>query len=175
MQPGVNTGVGGTSYTRTKELSTLQYSAFQHQHCGILLEHSQNVMPGKYSAAGQYSLPDETVRGMAVVRCNSLLRGHTGVRMQLANFLMEALAHGILPLVPQRGSISASGDLGPLAYLGGLVEGNPDILVKMKDGENFQVINADEALRRVKMTPFELQGKEALGHWLSMTAIFWRS
>jgi phenylalanine ammonia-lyase len=83
--------------------------------------------------------------------------------MELANFLMEALAHGILPLVPQRGSISASGDLSPLAYLGGLVEGNPDILVKMKDGENFQVINADEALRRVKMTPFELQGKEALG------------
>ncbi|GIJ92606.1 hypothetical protein Asppvi_001884 [Aspergillus pseudoviridinutans] len=160
---GVNTGVGGTSYTRTNELSTLQYSILQHHQCGILLEPSQNVIPGRYSAVGQYNLPEETVRGMAVVRCNSLLRGHSGVRMYIANFLMEALAHGILPLVPQRGSISASGDLTPLAYLGGLIEGNPDILVKMKDGEDFQVITAEEALRRVKMTPIKLQGKEGLG------------
>ncbi|KAF7183884.1 hypothetical protein CNMCM7691_004306 [Aspergillus felis] len=160
---GVNTGVGGTSYTRTDKLSELQYSMFQHHQCGILLEPSQNVISGRYSAVGQYNLPDETVRGMVVVRCNSLLRGHSGVRVSLANFLMDALAHDILPLVPQRGSISASGDLAPLAYLGGLVEGNPDILVKMKDGEGFQVITAEEALKRVKVTPIKLQGKEGLG------------
>jgi phenylalanine ammonia-lyase len=83
--------------------------------------------------------------------------------MELADMLMEALANDIVPLVPARGSVSASGDLAPLAYVGGLLEGNPDILVKIKDGEGSQIVCADEGLRRVNMTPLKPQGKEALG------------
>jgi phenylalanine ammonia-lyase len=82
---------------------------------------------------------------MVVVRCNSILRGHSGVRIHLAK--LKAHAQDISPLVPQRGSISASGDLSPLPYLGGLVERNPDILVKMEEPDDVQVVTADEALK----------------------------
>ncbi|GIC94618.1 uncharacterized protein Aud_001947 [Aspergillus udagawae] len=60
---------------------------------------------------------------------------------------LKAHAQDISPLVPQRGSISASGDLSPLPYLGGLVERNPDILVKMEEPDEVQVVTADEALK----------------------------
>ncbi|GIC88114.1 aromatic amino acid ammonia-lyase [Aspergillus udagawae] len=120
-------------------------------------------MPGRYSASEQYSLPDDIIKGMIVVRCNSILRGHSGVRMDIADFLMEVLAKDMMPLIPTRGSVSASGDLTPLAYLGGLLEGNPDIPVRITDRGDFQIVSADEALRCANMAPLKLQGKEGLG------------
>jgi phenylalanine ammonia-lyase len=83
--------------------------------------------------------------------------------MDIADFLMEVLAKDMMPLIPTRGSVSASGDLTPLAYLGGLLEGNPDIPVRITDRGDFQIVSADEALRRANMAPLKLQGKEGLG------------
>jgi phenylalanine ammonia-lyase len=120
-------------------------------------------MPGRYSASEQYSLPDDIIKGMIVLRCNSILRGHSGVRMDIADFLMEVLAKDMMPLIPTRGSVSASGDLTPLAYLGGLLEGNPDIPVRITDRGDFQIVSADEALMRANMASLKLQGKEGLG------------
>ncbi|KAF7588646.1 hypothetical protein BBP40_005428 [Aspergillus hancockii] len=158
---GVNTGVGGTSYMRTDQLSALQHSAFQHHQCGILL-HTQHQTPVGSYATSQHSLPEDVVRGMILVRCNSIIRGHSGVRTEIAEFLIAMLEKDILPLIPERGSISASGDLAPLSYLGGLLEGNPDIFVRTRDTRGMQIVSAAEALKNINMEPLRLQAKEGL-------------
>jgi phenylalanine ammonia-lyase len=100
---------------------------------------------------------------MILVRCNSIIRGHSGVRTEIAEFLIAMLAKDILPLIPESGSISASGDLAPLSYLGGLLEGNPDTFVRTKDKRGKQIVSAAEALKNANMEPLRLQPKEGLG------------
>jgi histidine ammonia-lyase len=62
-------------------------------------------------------LPAEVVRGMILVRLNSLARGHSGVRPELLDRLAEYLNRGLVPWIPEQGSVGASGDLAPLAHL----------------------------------------------------------
>ncbi|THC90380.1 hypothetical protein EYZ11_010161 [Aspergillus tanneri] len=96
-----------------------------------------------------------------LTRCNSLLRGHSAVRPAVVQHILTLLAHGMTPILPLRGSISASGDLTPLAYIAGAVEGNPDISVhKDRDGS---IVPADEALRELGLSPLEYGPKEGLG------------
>src|SRR5208337_3125806 len=62
-------------------------------------------------------LPRDVVRGMLLLRLNSLLRGVSGVRPELVERLAELLNRGLIPWVPEQGSVGASGDLAPLAHL----------------------------------------------------------
>lgn len=72
-------------------------------------------------------MPEAWVRAAMLIRANSLIRGHSAVRWKLLEQLSGLLEKNITPLVPLRGSISASGDLSPLSYVAGTLIGNPAI------------------------------------------------
>jgi phenylalanine ammonia-lyase len=103
---------------------------------------------------GQTLMPDAITRGAMLVRTNSLVRGHSGVRYAILDAFVRLLnakyvGHGLIvasvgssltviddratPLVPLRGSISASGDIGPLGFCVGAVVGHPDVRVHVTD------------------------------------------
>jgi histidine ammonia-lyase len=63
-------------------------------------------------------LPAEVVRGMLLLRVNSLAQGHSGVRPELVDRMIDLLNRNLVPAVPEQGSVGASGDLAPLAHIG---------------------------------------------------------
>jgi histidine ammonia-lyase len=83
----------------------------------LLLSHSAGV--GENVDADDLSnyFPAEVVRGALATRLNAILKGHSGVRARLADILEQMLNRGVIPLVPLRGSVGASGDLCPLSHL----------------------------------------------------------
>lgn len=62
-------------------------------------------------------LPEDVVRAAMLVRANTLAKGHSGVRFDVVNTLVEMLNHSVTPVVPSQGSLGSSGDLGPLSHL----------------------------------------------------------
>jgi phenylalanine ammonia-lyase len=68
------------------------------------------------------------------VRLNSLIRAHSGTRWIVIEALYQLLKHNVAPCVPLRQSISASGDLGPLAFISGVITGNPNIFAWYGEG-----------------------------------------
>ena len=164
---GVNTGVGGSADTRTAHLQNLQKSLIQHQNVGILL-HSDKGLPtsagsGLAQDLNSHALPVPIVRAMMLLRCNSLMRGHSGVRIGVIESILSLLANDLTPVVPLRGSISASGDLSPLSYIAGVLEGNEDIYVRSGIRHKYQIITADKALSLANLQRIILGPKEALG------------
>ena len=109
------------------------------------------------------TMPADWVRGTMLIRCNSLLRGHSAVRLSVIETLGKLLEIDMLPLVPLRGSISASGDLSPLSYIAGAMEGNPDVLVWSGQGCARRLLPANEALLAAGIAPVVLGPKEGLG------------
>ncbi len=105
------------------------------------------------------SMPSSWVRGAIVVRCNSNLRGHSAVSLPVLKAITDLLKHNLHPVVPLRGSVSSSGDLMPLSYIAGSIEGNPDILIE-RDGK---VLPAPQALAEAGLKPIKLGPKEGLG------------
>lgn len=110
-------------------------------------------------------MPHPWVRAAILVRCNSNAKGHSGLTMPVLRSLFQLLEHHITPIVPLRGSVSASGDLMPLSYIAGAVEGNPNIYVQIKDptSKESKIMTAHEALPSVGMEPQIMGPKEALG------------
>ncbi|KAJ5436045.1 Phenylalanine ammonia-lyase [Penicillium cf. griseofulvum] len=158
---GVNTGCGGNANTRTRKLDLLQKAFLQHHQSGILLSLPENG-DSSYTMlhdASHHALSREVVRGAMLLRCNSLLRGHSAVRMEVIELLVQTLNLGITPLIPLRGSISASGNHHLLPIL---VEWdrNAPAIKKLKEVE---VMSAANALRRANITPLILRAKEGLG------------
>ncbi|MCJ1312551.1 hypothetical protein MMC25_006225 [Agyrium rufum] len=149
---GVNTGFGGSADSRTEEVIKLQASLMQLTQTGILSLSTSSSLP-------DHAMPTAWVRAAMVVRCNHSLRGHTAVSLPIVKAMASLLDHQITPVVPLRGSVSASGDLMPLAYVAGSLEGNPDILVE-KSGK---VLPSDQALQQAGLTPVVLGPKEGLG------------
>lgn len=107
-------------------------------------------------------MPEEWVRGTMLVRCKSLLAGHSAARFEIIELLVSFLNHNMIPLVPLRGSISASGDLQPLSYIAGVLEGNPDCYVWSDGNKGRTLIPADVALKQLKYKPITFGPKEAL-------------
>jgi histidine ammonia-lyase len=91
-----------------------------------------------------------------VMRANTLAKGYSGVRVEVAELLVQLLANGVLPYVPSRGSVGASGDLAPLAHLALPLVGEGRARV---DGE---LLSGADALGRVGLEPLSLQAKEGL-------------
>lgn len=106
-------------------------------------------------------MPVEIVRGAIAIRVNSLARGHSGVRKVVLQALLDLLKNGLVPCVPLRGSISASGDLSPLSYVAGAICGHPDI--RVFDTKNKQILYATEAIEQYKLNKITLAAKEGLG------------
>jgi histidine ammonia-lyase len=101
-------------------------------------------------------LPDEVVRGMLLLLGRSLRRGHSAVRIEVAELVHELLARGVLPVVPSKGSVGSSGDLAPLAHIALTVIGEGEAIF---DGET---LPGGEALARAGLEPVELTAKEGL-------------
>lgn len=108
---GVSTGFGGSADTRTDEPILLGNALLQHQHAGVLPSSQQplNVLPLNDPLSS--AMPESWVRGAILIRMNSLIRGHSGVRWELIEKMSELLQANVTPLVPLRGSISASGGM----------------------------------------------------------------
>jgi histidine ammonia-lyase len=100
--------------------------------------------------------PDEIVRAAMLLRANALAKGCSGARVETVELLVECLNRGVLPVVPSRGSVGASGDLAPLAHLALPLVGEGEAWV---EGER---LAGAEALARVGLEPVELRAKEGL-------------
>jgi histidine ammonia-lyase len=100
--------------------------------------------------------PDEVVRAAMLLRANALAKGNSGARVETVELLLECLNRGVLPLVPSRGSVGASGDLAPLAHLALPLVGEGSAWF---DGE---LLAGDEALQRAGLEPVRLVAKEGL-------------
>jgi histidine ammonia-lyase len=120
-----------------------------------LRELQANLIRSHASGVGA-PLPVEEVRAITLLRANVLARGHSGVRPVVVDLLLELLNRGVHPVIPERGSVGASGDLAPLSHLA---------LVLMGEGEAFyggERLPGAEALRRAGLEPITLEAKEGL-------------
>ncbi len=108
-------------------------------------------------------MPESWVKSSVLVRGNSLACGNSGVRPELIQNLVGLLRKDITPVIPIRGSVSASGDLIPLSYIGGALEGSPGIQVWVNDNRGGrEIITADVALSQSSIAPLRLAPKEGL-------------
>jgi len=138
---GVNTGFGRfVSRSIPEELTEeLQLRLLRSHACGV---------------GDPY--PDEIVRAAMLLRANALAKGYSGARAVTVELLVECLNRGVLPYVPSRGSVGASGDLAPLAHLALPLIGEGQATV---DGRR---LPGAEALAEVGLEPVRLQAKEGL-------------
>lgn len=98
----------------------------------------------------------EISRATLVIRTNCLVRGWSGVREDLIEALLACLNNDILPLIPEQGSVGASGDLVPLSYVGRMLTGRGDVLA------HGSRMSASDALDRIGRVPITLDAKEGL-------------
>lgn len=138
---GVTTGFGDSAH---RPVSAEQASELQ---AGLI----QFLLTG----AGA-SCPDEVVRAMIAIRANCLARGVSGARAMVVELLIGLLEHDLLPEVPERGSVGASGDLVPSSYLAAVLIGEGSV---RRQGET---VLAREALYACGLEPLVLRAKEGL-------------
>lgn len=138
---GINTGFGKLAQTRIADdqLAQLQKN--------LVLSHSAGV--GK-------PLQAPVVRLMLLLKAASLAHGVSGVRGEVIDALLALLNADILPVVPEKGSVGASGDLAPLAHLAGVLIGIGEVF---SDGQR---IPAMQGLAKAGLKPLELGPKEGL-------------
>ncbi|KAK3319755.1 L-Aspartase-like protein [Cercophora scortea] len=157
---GVNTGFGGSADTRSNAVTTIQQRLFTLLMAGIT---STGASTDLHVSVGTTTMPEAWVRASMLVRLNSLAAGASGVRIQITDRLAEMLNHDIVPLVPIRGSISASGDLGPLSYIGGVLQGKGYAAAFVGPrGSKRKLLRADVALAQAQLRPLNLEAKEGL-------------
>lgn len=138
---GINTGFGKLADVRISDehLDDLQRNLVLSHACGV----------------GRPLFP-EAVRAVLLCKANTLAKGHSGVREQVIRNLLSLLNHNILPIIPEQGSVGASGDLAPLAHMSLLLIGEGE--AHTAEG----VVPAVKALRMAGIEPLKLQAKEGL-------------
>jgi histidine ammonia-lyase len=138
---GVTTGFGKLSDVRIPRdaLRDLQLNLVRSHACGI----------GK-------PLSEPEVRALMLLRANVLALGFSGIRFEIVEMLCEMLNRRVHPVVPEKGSVGASGDLAPLAHLALVLIGEGEAFL---DGERME---SSEALHRAKLKPGHLEAKEGL-------------
>jgi len=97
-----------------------------------------------------------TTRAIMLIRANTLSRGHSGIRLETLQRLVDMLNAGVHPLIPEKGSLGASGDLAPLAHMALPIIGEGEALYQ---GEK---CSGAEAFRRARLAPVKLAAKEGL-------------
>jgi histidine ammonia-lyase len=138
---GVNTGFGKLSDVRIPP--------------GSLAQLQTNLVRSHSAGVGQ-ALSEPEVRAMLLLRANVLAKGFSGVRPALLELLVAMVNAGVHPVIPEKGSVGASGDLAPLAHLALVVIGEGEAVYR---GERMA---GGEALRWAGLAPLELGAKEGL-------------
>lgn len=138
---GVNTGFGKLSdvHIEPSQLRELQLNLVRSHACGV-----------------GHPLSEMETRAMLLLRANVLALGYSGARALVIEALIGMLERGVCPVIPEKGSVGASGDLAPLAHLALSVIG---------EGEAFyqgQRMSSAEALLRAGLEPLQLEAKEGL-------------
>ncbi|KAJ0414187.1 phenylalanine ammonia-lyase [Aspergillus carlsbadensis] len=154
---GVNTGFGGSADSRTNHYASLQRALLQLLHSGILTKSDTGNDGTPY---GHQSMPVQWVRAAMVVRSNSLSRGHSAVSIDCIEAILRLVRLNITPIVPLRGTISASGDLMPLAYIAGVIQGNPGVYAHCGNG---RVLTGQQVSELLAIPQVTLGPKEGLG------------
>nr|WP_207903293.1 histidine ammonia-lyase [Hazenella coriacea] len=138
---GVTTGFGKFSdvHISSEDVEALQMNLIRSHACAV-----------------GSPLPEPTVRSLMLLRANALAKGHSGIRLETLQLLVECINRGVHPVIPSQGSLGASGDLAPLSHLA---------LVLMGEGEAFfqgKRMSGMEALVQAGLSPITLQAKEGL-------------
>ena len=123
---------------------------------GTLLEELQRNLVVTHAVCVGEPFAPEVVRAMLAIRINTLMRGHSGIRASTLQAMAALYNAGIVPVVPCKGSVGASGDLAPLSHLA---------IVLLGEGEAFlggERMAGGEALRRAGLAPVVLSFKEGL-------------
>ena len=121
----------------------------------LLTDLQENLIVSHSVGLGE-AMDGEIVRTAMLLRANSLSRGYSGIRPELVEAILALLNAGITPLVPEYGSVGASGDLAPLSHIGLALLGRGEVFV---GGER---LPAGEALARAGLAPLRLEMKEGL-------------
>jgi histidine ammonia-lyase len=138
---GITTGFGKFSdvVINGEETKTLQRNLIISHSCGV-----------------GNPLEEEIVRGIMLLRANALAKGNSGIRLSTLNTLIDMLNNGVIPIIPEKGSLGASGDLAPLAHM---------VLVMIGEGEAIYSgirMTGSEAMDRAGIDIVELTSKEGL-------------
>src|SRR5215207_2043990 len=138
---GVNTGFGRfvSESIPDDQVEELQLRLLRSHACGV----------------GE-PYPHEVVRAAMLLRANALAKGYSGARPEVVELLLECVNRDVVPIVPSRGSVGASGDLAPLAHLALPLVGEGRAIV---DGEE---LGGADALARAGLEPIRLHAKEGL-------------
>ncbi len=138
---GVNTGFGKLAEVR------IQPDEFRQLQLNLIRSHASGIGD---------PLSEPEVRAMMLLRANVLTLGFSGIRAKIIEMLCEMLNRRVCPVIPEKGSVGASGDLAPLAHLALAIVG---------EGECFfagECMESAEALRRAGLKPQQLEAKEGL-------------
>ncbi len=138
---GINTGFGRLAQTH------IPHDQLEQLQRNLVLSHSTGVGA---------PMRDEAVRLILALKVASLGRGHSGVRLEVVETLLDLLNASLLPVIPEKGSVGASGDLAPLAHMSAVLLGFGEVTV---GGER---LAATEALTRIGRSPLRLAAKEGL-------------
>ena len=139
---------------------TTGFGALADTHVGRAdLERMQLALVRSHSAGVGAPLPDEVVRGMLMLRARTLAAGYSGVRVDLPRRLLELLDRGLLPVVPGKGSVGASGDLAQLAHLAAPLVGEGRL---RRAGDDPAGRPSAELLAEEALEPLTLAAKEGL-------------
>lgn len=138
---GINTGFGSLANQRISphELRQLQYNILVSHACGT-----------------GALLCDNTVKLIMLLKVNNLAQGYSGVRETLIDFIITLMNEEILPCIPSKGSVGASGDLVPLAHMSLPIIGEGEVRYR---GE---IVSAAAALEAINLKPLYLNPKEGL-------------
>jgi len=138
---GINTGFGALSNVTIspKDLESLQLN--------LIRSHAAGVGP---------PLPTDVTRAMMLLRANTLAKGFSGIRLSTLETLVAMLNSRVHPIIPERGSVGASGDLAPLAHLAMVMvgEGSAEYLGQRMSGL--------QALKAASIAPVRLGAKEGV-------------
>ncbi|MEM9495401.1 MAG: histidine ammonia-lyase [Pseudomonadota bacterium] len=138
---GVNTGFGKLASVRIDD-----------DHLTDL----QRNLVRSHSAGFGDPLPETIVRLVIALKCLSLGRGASGVRAEVVKGLQNLVDAGVIPVIPEKGSVGASGDLAPLAHMSATLIGEGDAFFK---GERMA---SGAALQKAGLSPIALEAKEGL-------------
>lgn len=144
--------------------SSTQSSGFIKTNGSTSAHRSSKALLPLNEPVGATTMPESWARAAMVVRLNSLARGASGIRVGVVESLVNLLNHDIVPRIPVRGSISASGDLSPLSYIGAVMQGKRSATVFSgpRTGGKRKVVRADAALADAGITTIDIQAKEGL-------------